>query len=134
MSRSLRRRGYRLTHFQFLAPGIDENRRKLEGHQNSGALPGFNQNVAGALLGPFEREPQRFRTFLGGHVDFNDGLSEDLAVFPGYHLDDKLARRVDAGRLFGGRRSSVIGSFDSIYVVTCEKGHWGVKARSSFAP
>lgn len=29
---------------------------------------------------------------------------------------------------------SVIGSFDSIYVVTLEKGHWGIKARSSFAP
>ena len=29
---------------------------------------------------------------------------------------------------------SVIGSFDSIYVVTCENGHWGIKARSSFAP
>jgi len=29
---------------------------------------------------------------------------------------------------------SVIGGFDSIYVVTCEEGHWGIKARSSFAP
>lgn len=29
---------------------------------------------------------------------------------------------------------SIIGGFDSIYVVTCEEGHWGVKARSSFAP
>ena len=29
---------------------------------------------------------------------------------------------------------SVIGHFDSIYVVTNENGHWGIKARSSFAP
>ena len=29
---------------------------------------------------------------------------------------------------------TVIASFNSIYVVTCEHGHWGVKARSSFAP
>ena len=29
---------------------------------------------------------------------------------------------------------SIIGAFDSIYVVTCEDGHWGIKARSSFAP
>ena len=29
---------------------------------------------------------------------------------------------------------SLIGKFDSIYVVTNENGHWGVKARSSFAP
>jgi hypothetical protein len=29
---------------------------------------------------------------------------------------------------------SIIGGFDSIYVLTCEEGHWGIKARSSFAP
>lgn len=29
---------------------------------------------------------------------------------------------------------TVIGHFDSIYVVTKENGHWGVKIRSSFAP
>jgi hypothetical protein len=29
---------------------------------------------------------------------------------------------------------SVIGGFDSIYVVTREGGHWGIKARSSYAP
>lgn len=29
---------------------------------------------------------------------------------------------------------SVIGHYDSIYVVTNENGHWGIKARSSFAP
>lgn len=42
------------------------------------------------------------------------------------HLDTRFTRyRADG---------SVIGGFDSIYVVTCENGHWGVKARSSFAP
>jgi hypothetical protein len=42
------------------------------------------------------------------------------------HLDTRFTRyRADG---------SVIGSFDSIYVVTLEKGHWGIKARSSFAP
>ncbi|HUZ12794.1 MAG TPA: hypothetical protein VMU93_08110 [Caulobacteraceae bacterium] len=42
------------------------------------------------------------------------------------HVDTRFVRyRADA---------SVIGGFDSIYVVTCENGHWGVKARSSFAP
>lgn len=42
------------------------------------------------------------------------------------HLDTRFTRyRADG---------SVIGGFDSIYVVTCESGHWGVKARSSFAP
>lgn len=42
------------------------------------------------------------------------------------HLDTRFTRyRADG---------SVIGHFDSIYVVTCENGHWGIKARSSFAP
>ena len=42
------------------------------------------------------------------------------------HVDTRFVRyRADG---------SVIGGFDSIYVVTCEDGHWGVKARSSFAP
>jgi hypothetical protein len=42
------------------------------------------------------------------------------------HIDTRFVRyRADG---------SVIGGFDSIYVVTCEEGHWGVKARSSFAP
>jgi hypothetical protein len=42
------------------------------------------------------------------------------------HIDTRFARyRADG---------SVIGHFDSIYVVTNENGHWGIKARSSFAP
>lgn len=42
------------------------------------------------------------------------------------HFDTRFVRyRADG---------SVIGHFDSIYVVTRENGHWGVKARSSFAP
>lgn len=42
------------------------------------------------------------------------------------HLDTRFTRYRTDG--------SVIGGFDSIYVITCENGHWGVKARSSFAP
>ncbi|RAK60480.1 hypothetical protein DJ021_12035 [Phenylobacterium hankyongense] len=42
------------------------------------------------------------------------------------HLDTRFTRyRADG---------SVIGGFDSIYVITCEGGHWGVKIRSSYAP
>lgn len=42
------------------------------------------------------------------------------------HFDTRFTRYRKDG--------SVIGGFDSIYVVTCENGHWGVKARSSYAP
>ena len=42
------------------------------------------------------------------------------------HLDTRFTRYGKGGRVMGG--------FDSIYVVTCENGHWGIKIRSSFAP
>ena len=42
------------------------------------------------------------------------------------HIDTRFSRHRADGSLIGG--------FDSIYVVTCEDGHWGVKGRSSFAP
>ncbi|MBU2136046.1 MAG: hypothetical protein KKA45_07595 [Alphaproteobacteria bacterium] len=42
------------------------------------------------------------------------------------HIDTRFTRYRKDG--------SIIGGFDSIYVVTCEDGHWGIKARSSFAP
>jgi len=42
------------------------------------------------------------------------------------HFDTRFSRYRADGSLIGG--------FDSIYVVTCENGHWGVKCRSSFAP
>lgn len=42
------------------------------------------------------------------------------------HFDTRFTRYRKDG--------SVIGGFDSIYVVTCENGHWGIKGRSSYAP
>jgi len=42
------------------------------------------------------------------------------------HIDTRFTRYRKDG--------SVLGEFDSIYVITCEGGHWGVKARSSYAP
>jgi hypothetical protein len=42
------------------------------------------------------------------------------------HIDTRFTRYRKDG--------SVIGGFDSVYVVTHQNGHWGVKIRSSFAP
>ena len=42
------------------------------------------------------------------------------------HIDTRFTRYRKDG--------SVIGGFDSVYVITKENGHWGVKIRSSFAP
>ncbi len=42
------------------------------------------------------------------------------------HFDTRFTRyRKDGSKL---------GEFDSIYVVTNQDGHWGIKARSSYAP
>ena len=46
--------------------------------------------------------------------------------------DDKV--HIDTNFVRYRKDGSVLGEFDSIYVITCENGHWGVKARSSFAP
>ena len=43
-----------------------------------------------------------------------------------FHLDTCFTRYREDG--------SKIGVYDSIYVVTKQDGHWGVQARSSFAP
>ena len=42
------------------------------------------------------------------------------------HIDTRFTRYRKDG--------SVIGGFDSMYVVTNQDGHWGVKIRSSYAP
>jgi hypothetical protein len=42
------------------------------------------------------------------------------------HIDTRFTRYRTDG--------SIIGGFDSVYVITRENGHWGVKIRSSFAP
>ena len=42
------------------------------------------------------------------------------------HIDTRFTRH--------GQDGEVMGGFDSIYVVTRVAGHWGIKARSSFAP
>jgi hypothetical protein len=42
------------------------------------------------------------------------------------HFDTRFGRYRDDG--------SLIGEYDSIYIVNKQDGHWGVPGRSSFAP
>ncbi|HEY7293268.1 MAG TPA: hypothetical protein VH583_25760 [Vicinamibacterales bacterium] len=49
------------------------------------------------------------------------------------HISD-LKAHVDTEFVRYRKDNSVIGSFDSLYVVTRENGRWGIKLRSSFAP
>ena len=81
-----------------------------------------------AIIEPGYHQPGMFE--LGALKDGDHSAWERRAVIHAgedkVHIDTRFTRyRADG---------SVIGGFDSIYVVTRENGHWGVKARSSFAP
>ena len=80
------------------------------------------------LIEPGYHQPQMFEK--GPLSDWDHSAWERREVIHAaadkVHLDTRFTRYRKAG--------SVIGGFDSIYVITCEDGHWGVKARSSFAP
>jgi hypothetical protein len=81
-----------------------------------------------AIIEPGYHQPGMFEQ--GALKDWHHSAWERRAVIHAsadkVHIDTRFTRyRADG---------SVIGGFDSIYVVTLENGHWGVKARSSFAP
>jgi len=81
-----------------------------------------------AIIEPGYHQPQMFEQ--GALKDWDHSAWERREVIHAgedkVHIDTRFTRyRADG---------SVIGGFDSIYVVTRENGHWGVKARSSFAP
>jgi hypothetical protein len=75
-----------------------------------------------------DMKPERFTT--GALAEWDHSAWERRAVIHAgadkVHIDTRFTRYRKDG--------SVIGGFDSIYVITNESGHWGVKARSSFAP
>jgi len=80
------------------------------------------------MIEPGYHKPEMFER--GALADWHHSAWERRVVVHAgsdkVHFDTRFTRhRAD---------ESVIGSFDSIYVVTCENGHWGIKARSSFAP
>lgn len=81
-----------------------------------------------AIIEPGYHQPQMFGQ--GALKDWDHSAWERRQVIHAgedkVHIDTRFTRfRADA---------SVIGGFDSIYVVTRENGHWGIKARSSCAP
>jgi len=75
-----------------------------------------------------DQTPEMFTT--GALADWDHSAWERREVIHAgadkVHLNTRFTRyRADG---------SVIGGFDSIYVVTLEDGHWGIKSRSSYAP
>jgi hypothetical protein len=116
------------------------------------------QGVLDAFMAAFNaRDVQAFEaTFNFPHVRFASGAV--TIIQPGYHKPDMFTsgaladwdrsawqRRdvIHAGedkvhldtRFARFRRDgSLIGAFDSIYIVTRQAGRWGVQGRSSYAP
>jgi len=80
------------------------------------------------ILNKGDMKPERFTTGALAEWDHSAWERRDV-IHAGpdkVHIDTRFTRYRKDG--------SVIGGFDSIYVITCENGHWGVKARSSYAP
>ena len=75
-----------------------------------------------------DMKPERFTT--GALAEWDHSAWERRNIIHAgadkVHIDTRFTRYRKDG--------SVIGGFDSIYVITREHGHWGVKIRSSYAP
>ena len=105
------------------------NARDLEAFEATFNFPSVR--LASNTLALIERgyhQPAMFET--GALAEWDHSAWERREVIHSgpdkVHFDTRFTRyRADG---------SVIGGFDSIYVVTREDGHWGVKARSSYAP
>jgi len=80
------------------------------------------------VLNPGDMKPERYTTGALAEWDYSEWERREV-IHAGpdkVHIDTRFTRYRKDG--------SVIGGFDSIYVVTRQDGHWGVKIRSSFAP
>jgi hypothetical protein len=79
-------------------------------------------------LNPGDMKPERYTTGALAEWDHSKWERRDV-IHAGpdkVHIDTRFTRYRKDG--------SVIGGFDSVYVITLEDGHWGVKIRSSYAP
>jgi hypothetical protein len=80
------------------------------------------------ILNAGDMKPERFET--GALAEWDHSAWERREVIHAgadkVHIDTRFTRYRKDG--------SVIGGFDSMYVVSRQDGHWGVKIRSSFAP
>ena len=80
------------------------------------------------ILNKGDMKPERFTTGALAEWDHSAWERRDVihAGADKVHIDTRFTRYRKDG--------SIIGGFDSVYVITKEDGHWGVKCRSSFAP
>jgi hypothetical protein len=122
-------------------PAIDSAQKVLDAFMtafNARDIPAFEETFnfpsvrfasnTMVILNKGDMKPERFTT--GALAEWDHSAWERRAVIHAgpdkVHIDTRFTRYRKDG--------SVIGGFDSIYVITNEDGHWGVKCRSSFAP
>jgi hypothetical protein len=105
------------------------NARDLEAHDATFNFPSVRlASNTMVILQAGGRRPEMFER--GALAEWDHSAWERREVIHAspdkVHFDTRFTRyRADG---------SIIGGFNSLYVVTCEDGHWGVKARSSYAP
>jgi hypothetical protein len=105
------------------------NARDLEAHDATFNFPSVRlASNTMVILQAGGRSPEMFER--GALAEWDHSAWERREVIHAgpdkVHFDTRFTRYRKDG--------SVIGGFNSLYVVTCEDGHWGVKARSSYAP
>jgi hypothetical protein len=79
-------------------------------------------------INPGDLKPERYTTGALAEWDHSEWERRNV-IHAGpdkVHIDTRFTRYRKDG--------SVIGGFDSVYVITREDGRWGVKIRSSYAP
>ena len=105
------------------------NARDIEAFEMTFNFPSVrlaSQGLVILKLGDMKRE--RFTSGALAEWDHSQWERRDV-IHAGpdkVHIDTRFTRYRKDG--------SVIGGFDSIYVITREQDHWGVKIRSSYAP
>jgi|TARA_R110002096_G_scaffold7796_14_gene33317 hypothetical protein len=106
------------------------NARDLTAWEKTFNFPSIRlaSNTMAIIDGPGWHKPDMFDKNLGDGWH-HSGWDRREVIHSGedkVHFDTRFTRYKED--------ESVIGHFDSIYVVTLEDGHWGIKCRSSFAP
>lgn len=105
------------------------NARDIPAWEDTFNFPSVRLSGQGLLiLNKGDLKPEKFTTGALAQWDHSAWDRREI-IHAGpdkVHIDTRFTRYRKDG--------SVIGGFDSIYVVTRQDGHWGIKIRSSFAP
>ena len=105
------------------------NARDIPAWEDTFNFPSVRLSGQGLLiLNKGELKPEKFTTGALAQWDHSAWDRREI-IHAGpdkVHIDTRFTRYRKDG--------PVIGGFDSIYIVTRQDGHWGIKIRSSFAP